>query len=117
MKNARRLPPVLTVVLPMVSQGNTVLLDRAICIYRIAGKFGGLAVYITTAKLKSAKIFYSHILYVWQSHTEPPNLNLPIFLAIRYRSIILCKFSKRDIEFDYFTPRFCEEVWSAKDHP
>ena len=47
--------------------------------YRIAGKFGGLAVYITTAKLKSAKISYSHI-YVWRSRTEPPNLNLPIFL-------------------------------------
>ena len=29
-------------------------------IYRIAGKFGGLAVYVTTAKLKSAKISYSH---------------------------------------------------------
>ena len=42
-------------------------------------KFGGLAVYITTAKLKSAKISYSHI-YVWRSHTEPPNLNPPIFL-------------------------------------
>ena len=40
--------------------------------YRIAGKFGGgikfggLAIYITTAKLKSAKIFYLHIIiYVW----------------------------------------------------
>ena len=42
-------------------------------------KFGGLAVYITTAKLKSAKISYSHI-YVWRSHTEPPNLNPLIFL-------------------------------------
>ena len=30
--------------------------------YRIAGKFGGLVVYVTTAKLKSAKIFYSHII-------------------------------------------------------
>ena len=29
-------------------------------IYRIAGKFGDLAVYITTTKLKSAKISYSH---------------------------------------------------------
>ena len=52
--------------------------------YRIAGKFGGelnLAVWrsiITTAKLKSAKISYSHI-YVWRSRTEPPNLNPPIF--------------------------------------
>ena len=45
----------------------------------IAGKFGGLAVYITTAKLKSAKISYSHV-YIWQSRTEPPNLNPPIFL-------------------------------------
>ena len=41
-------------------------------------KFGGLAVYITTAKLKPAKISYSHI-YVWQSRTEPPNLNQPIY--------------------------------------
>ena len=31
--------------------------------YCIAGKFGGLVVYITTAKLKSAKISYSH--YTW----------------------------------------------------
>ena len=29
--------------------------------YCVARKFGGLAVYITTAKLKSAKISYSHI--------------------------------------------------------
>ena len=56
----------------------------SIYIYRIAGKFGGklnLAVWqsiITTAKLKSAKISYSHI-YVWRSRTEPPNLNPPIF--------------------------------------
>ncbi|MCG8621854.1 MAG: hypothetical protein MJE68_07650 [Proteobacteria bacterium] len=41
-------------------------------------KFGGLAVYITTAKLKSAKISYLHI-DVWRSHTEPPNLNPPIW--------------------------------------
>ena len=46
-------------------------------IYHIAGKFGGLAVYITTTKLKSAKVSYSYI-YVWRSHTEPPNLNPPI---------------------------------------
>ena len=38
--------------------------------------FGSLAVYITTAKLKSAKISYSHdIIYIWQSRTELPNLN------------------------------------------
>ena len=44
-------------------------------------KFGGLAVYITTAKLKFAKLSYSHIhVYVWRSRTEPPNLNPPIFL-------------------------------------
>ena len=44
-------------------------------------KFGGLVVYITTAKLKSAEISYSHIyMYIWRSHTEPPNLNPPIFL-------------------------------------
>ena len=41
-------------------------------------KFGGLAVYIITAKLKSAKISNSHI-YIWRSRTEPPNLNPPIF--------------------------------------
>ena len=29
--------------------------------YRIAGKFGSLAVYITTAKLKFAKMSYLHI--------------------------------------------------------
>ena len=48
-------------------------------------KFGGLAVYmyIATAKLKSAKISYSHI-YVWRSCTEPPKLNPPIFLQQRF---------------------------------
>ena len=39
-----------------------------------------MAVYITTAKLKSAKISYSHI-YIWRSRTEPPNL---IFLQLRF---------------------------------
>ena len=37
-------------------------------------KFGGLAVYFATAKLKSASISFSHI-YIWRSLTEPPNLN------------------------------------------
>ena len=42
-------------------------------------KFSGLAIYITTAELKFAKISYSHIiLYVWQSRTEALNLNPPI---------------------------------------
>ena len=36
-------------------------------------KFGGLVVYITTAKLKSTKLFYSHI-YIWRSRTELPSL-------------------------------------------
>ena len=47
--------------------------------YHIARKFGGLAVYIATAKLKSTKIFYSPV-YVWQSCTKPPNLNLLIII-------------------------------------
>ena len=43
-------------------------------------KFGGLVVYTTTAKLKSTKTSYSHIYTcIWRSHTEPPNLNPPIF--------------------------------------
>ena len=54
----------------------TEYLISTILYYRIARKFGGLAVYITTAKLKSAKISYSHA-YVWRSHTEP---SPPIFL-------------------------------------
>ena len=49
-------------------------------------KFGGLAVQLAIAKLKSANISYLHILYVWQSLTEPPNLNLPIFLQWRFRA-------------------------------
>ena len=36
-------------------------------------KFGGLAVCVKTAKLKSAKIFYA-CMYVWQYRTIPPNL-------------------------------------------
>ena len=49
------------------------------CKYRIAGKFGGelnLAVWWSaraTAKLKSANVSYSHIIYVWRSRTELPN--------------------------------------------
>ena len=52
--------------------------------YCIVGKLGGelnLAVWqsiFVTAKLKSTNISYLHI-YVWQSLTEPPDLNLPIF--------------------------------------
>ena len=42
--------------------------------YHIAGKFGGLVVYITTAKIS-----YSHI-SVWRSRNKPPNLNQLIFL-------------------------------------
>ena len=38
-------------------------------------KFGSLVVYVTIAKLKSAKISYSDI-YVWRSRTELPNLNI-----------------------------------------
>ena len=59
--------------------------------YRIARKFGGelnLAVWrsqLATAKLKSASISYLHI-YVWQSLTEPPNLNPPVFLQWRFRA-------------------------------
>ena len=40
----------------------------------IAGKFGGLAVYLP--KFPTLII----IIYVWRSCTEPPNLNPPIFL-------------------------------------
>ena len=57
--------------------------------YRITGKFGrklNLAVWWSaraTTKLNSAKISYLHI-YVWQSHTEPPNLNPPIRLQRQF---------------------------------
>ena len=48
-------------------------------------KIGSLAVYLVTAKLKSVKISYLHnIMYVWQSLTESPNLNPPIFLQWRF---------------------------------
>ena len=36
-----------------------------------------------TAKLRSVNISYLHV-YVWQSLTEPPNLNLPIYLQWRF---------------------------------
>ena len=58
-------------------------------VYRIAGKFGrelNLAVWrsaFATAKLKSTNISYLHI-YVWRSLTEPPTLNLPIFLQWQF---------------------------------
>ena len=58
-------------------------------------KFGGLAVYITIAKLKSAKISYSHIiLYVWRSRTEPQNLNPSNILAIAILDLT-AKFNSR----------------------
>ena len=46
-------------------------------------KFCGLAVCLATAKLKSTNISYLHI-RIWQSLTEPPNLNPPIFLHWRF---------------------------------
>ena len=67
--------------------------------YRIAGKFGGLAVYITTAKLKSVKIsYYSHI-PIWRFQSAnilaiailgstAKIYFLPIFPAIRYIVIV-----------------------------
>ena len=54
---------------------------RKVYIYPIAGKLGrelNLAVWwsaFATAKLKCANISYLHI-YMWQSHTEPSNLNI-----------------------------------------
>ena len=42
--------------------------------YRIARKFGGLAVIGETAKIKSAKI-YTACMYVWQYCSRLPNLN------------------------------------------
>ena len=60
-----------------------------IIFYRIARKFGrelNLAVWWSTratAKLKSAKISYSHI-YIWRSCTKPPNLNLPIHMQWQF---------------------------------
>ena len=55
--------------------------------YRIAGKFGmelNLVVFryicLSTAKLNKICQFCSVCMYVWQYHTIPPNLNLPIVL-------------------------------------
>ena len=50
--------------------------------YHTAGKLGGLAVYIITAKLKFAKISYLHI-YIWRSSTEMPNLNLDLLIFLQ----------------------------------
>ena len=44
--------------------------------YHIAGKFGSLAVYVTTAKLKSTKISYSHILYIYTYGDPVPNCQI-----------------------------------------
>ena len=46
--------------------------------YCIARKFGLLVIYITTTKLKFAKISYSHI-YVWRSRIISPNL-IPLII-------------------------------------
>ena len=43
-------------------------------------KFDSLAVCLSTAKLKPDNISYLHI-HVWQSLTEPPNLNPPIYFC------------------------------------
>ena len=53
------------------------------CIVRKFGRELNLVVWWSawaTAKLKSAKISYSHIYIIWQSCTKPPNLNPPIHL-------------------------------------
>ena len=58
--------------------------------YNIARNFGrelNLVVWWTawaTAKLKSAKLSYLHILYVWRSCTELPHLNPPIRLQWQF---------------------------------
>ena len=49
--------------------------------YRIVRKFGRLAVYIATAKLKFTTISYLHI-YVWRSGIKLPNFNPLIFLQL-----------------------------------
>ena len=46
-------------------------------------KFGGLADCLSNRQIKSTKISYSHI-YVWQSHTKPPNLSPPIRLRWKF---------------------------------
>ena len=51
--------------------------------YRIAGKFGGLAVCLSTAKLKSTN-FFSVCMYIWRYRTIPPNLNPPIVLKTSF---------------------------------
>ena len=50
--------------------------------YRIARKFGGLAVYLATAKLKIHQYFVLAYIYVhvWRSLTDLLNLNTPILL-------------------------------------
>ena len=59
--------------------------------YCRARKFGGklnFAIWQLTAKLKSARISYSHICMarilplVWQCRSKPPNLNSPIFVMV-----------------------------------
>ena len=51
-------------------------------------KFGSLAICLSNHQIKNPPKFLTHIytyahvlgIYVWQSCTEPPNLNLPIHL-------------------------------------
>ena len=50
---------------------------KTVSSHRIAGKFGGLTVYVTTTKLKSIKISYLHI-YIWRSHTAANILAIAI---------------------------------------
>ena len=95
-----------------------VLLSKNYDIYRIAEKFGGelnLLVWqsaFATAKLKSANISYSHI-YVWQSLTELPNLNPPIFLQWRFgpNCLIPANISGSTL---YYTTGTCTCVHDAK---
>ena len=58
---------------PLTHKPTPAFLDQ-VSVYRTAGKFGSLAVYIiTTAKLKSTKISHLHNVHIWRSRTEAQN--------------------------------------------
>ena len=83
-------------------------------------KFGNLTVYITTAKLKSAKIFYLHI-YVWRSRTQTAKFKSANILAmailgsttkLNSRQYFWLCGSTEEVEFRYYTcePHTCLQM-------
>ena len=73
-------------------------------------KFGGLAVCLSTAKLKSAKLF-STCMYVRWYHTIPPNLNPPIVWNTSFGAKLPNLMTANISSYTVCTVTLCNPVW------